>query len=158
MNIDDEFPSKYLKASDLKGRTTTVRIREIVRETVGQDSRIVFYFSGKDKGMICNRTNAMTLSEAWGAETNNWLGGEIEIFSTKVPYQGKLTDGLRVRPMPNRAAAPASTVRMAPNARDRAMAEHPNAPVEYASDQPAPTRGAPVSVGYEDPFNDDVPF
>lgn len=113
MNINDQFESKYLKASDLQGRTVKAKIRDVTTETLGDDSKIVLYFAGKQKGMVCNRTNAMTLAEKWGPETDNWRGGEIEIFSMKVPFQGKLTDGLRVRPLA--AARPHTTTNMAPN-------------------------------------------
>lgn len=104
MNVFDQFPSRYLKAGDLQGRTIRAKIANVVTEVIGNDSKMVIYFVGKEKGAVCNRTNAMTLAEAWGPDTDNWIGGDIEIFSTKVPFQGKLTDSLRVRPLPTHQA------------------------------------------------------
>lgn len=99
MNINDQFESKYLKSLDLQGRTVRAKISDVASEKVGDDFKIVVHFVGKQKGMICNRTNSMTLAEVWGPETDNWIGGNVEIFSMKVPFQGKLTDGLRLRPL-----------------------------------------------------------
>lgn len=106
MNVNDAFPSNYLKSSDLQGRAIRVKIREVAYETIGNsgDNKIVLHFQGKNKGMICNRTNCMTITEMWGPETDNWIGGELELFSTKVPFQGKLTDAIRVRPIATNAA------------------------------------------------------
>jgi len=103
MLVTEAFPSKYLKSADLQGRTIRAKISNVLTETIGNDQKLILYFVGKEKGMVCNRTNGMTLAEVWGPETDNWAGADIEIFSMKVPFQGKLTDSLRVRPL---AAAP----------------------------------------------------
>lgn len=106
MNIYDQFPSKYLKAGDLQGRSVRAKVANVVTEILGNDSKLVVYFAGKEKGMVCNRTNAMTMADSWGPDTDNWIGGDIEIFSMKVPFQGKLTDSLRVRPLPTAPMKP----------------------------------------------------
>jgi hypothetical protein len=160
MNINDQFESKYLKSSDLQGRSVRAKLLNVVSEKVGDDTKIVLYFVGKQKGMICNRTNSMTLAEVWGPETDNWVGGDLEIFSMKVPFQGKLTDGLRVRPMPNRQVAPQQQ-RAAPQAsHQRGMSnprddwQNPPAPPPQPQ-QPAPA----MAGGDDDPFADsDIPF
>lgn len=149
MNINETFTSNYIKASDLQGRRVQVRVRDVRNEVVGEQSKIVLYFQGKDKGFICNRTNCLTIAEAWGPETDNWIGGALEMFSMKVPYQGKLVDGLRVRPLQARQQKPASppqgSPRVAPNARD--------------DWQEPPSQPAPAMAGGDDPFDDsEVPF
>ncbi len=136
MNIYDQFPSKYLKAGDLQGRSVKAKIGNVVSEILGNDNKLIIYFAGKEKGMVCNRTNAMTLAEAWGPDTDNWTGGDIEIFSTKVPFQGKLTDSLRVRPLPTQAVK-------APQARAAA---------------PAPSAPAPASQDEYGAVDEDIPF
>jgi hypothetical protein len=139
MNIYDQFPSKYLKAGDLQGRSIKAKVGNIVQEILGNDTKMVIYFANKEKGMVCNRTNAMTLAEAWGPDTDNWIGGDIEIFSTKVPFQGKLTDSLRVRPI---VATPAVRP-IAP--RQTAPANQPLAP-------------PPASEADYGAIDDDIPF
>ncbi len=136
MNIYDQFPSKYLKAGDLQGRSVKAKVGNVVTEILGNDNKLVIYFAGKEKGMVCNRTNAMTLAEAWGPDTDNWTGGDIEIFSTKVPFQGKLTDSLRVRPLPTQQGK-------APQARPAA---------------PAPSAPPPASQDDYGAVDEDIPF
>jgi hypothetical protein len=50
------------------------------------------------------------------AQTDQWIGADIEVFAMKVDFQGRMVDGLRVR-VPRQAPARAS---VAPNARARA--------------------------------------
>ena len=50
MKVSEEFPSKYLKASDLNGKQVKVTISHVTREAVGDDDRLVAYFEGKKKG------------------------------------------------------------------------------------------------------------
>ena len=137
-NINEAFPSKFLKASDLQGRTVTVVIERVEFEPVGQDRQMkpVVYFEGKDKGMVLNKTNAMTIAQMFGPETDNWNGGTIEVFPAFVDYQGKQVQGLRVR-MPVQQQAPAARPAAAPPR------------------QPAP---ADAGGGYDNGFDDDIPF
>lgn len=97
VNINEAFPSKYLKASDLQGEIVKVKIRDAVIEELGSDRRLVLYFAGKEKGLVTNKTNAMTIGEAFGIDTDDWAGKVIELFSMKVEFNGRMVDGLRVR-------------------------------------------------------------
>ena len=159
MNINDAFASKYLKAADLQGRSVRVKIQDVVTEKVGDDLKFVLYFVGKQKGMICNRTNGMTIGEVFGPETDNWRGGEIELFSMKVPFQGKLTDALRVRPLIARQAPAQRPVQMAPNARDRAMVGQDHGQDDgYRGDDVAPAASQPASRPQYEELDDEIPF
>lgn len=115
-SIHDEFPSKYLKASDLQGDAVKVKIREVVRETVGTDTKPIMYFMGKEKGLVLNKTNALTIADAYGPDYEQWGGAIIELFAMKVEFQGRMVDGLRIR-VPKQK--PAQPVAVAPNARQR---------------------------------------
>lgn len=123
MNVNEQFPSLYLKSSDLNGQMVKVQISDVKSEEIGTDRKMIMYFVGKQKGMVLNKTNAKTLAEQFGDETDNWVGAQIEVFSMKVDYQGRMVDGLRVRipPQPRKPAArtaePAAN-RFAGNARD----------------------------------------
>jgi hypothetical protein len=116
MKISSAFPSKYLKADDLQGRTVTVIIKTVVMEDFDDGEKPILYFSGKDKGMALNKTNATTLAQAFGDDTDGWRGGEVELYAIDTEYQGKPTKGLRVRIKPvrrdmedDRAPAPVIT-------------------------------------------------
>ena len=63
MNINDAFPSKYLKASDLQGRNHSVTIANVVTEDIGKgEEKLIIYFQGHKKGMVLNKTNANNLA------------------------------------------------------------------------------------------------
>ena len=159
MNIDTSFPSKYLKAADLQGRNIAVQISGVQMEDVGSDDKPerkpVVYFSGAKKGLVLNKTNALTISEVFGPETDNWLGVKVQLFATRVPFQGRMVDAIRLtvpREPPAGAAKPAAA-----------------APPPVAHPAPAPagdTFGpAPLGGGGEtapafgnDGLNDDIPF
>ena len=101
MNITTSFPSKYLKAADLQGRTVEVRIDRVVLESVGQgndaEEKPVIYFQGKEKGIVLNKVNSSTISSAYGDETDNWSGQPLSIYPDKTSFKGEIVDCLRVR-------------------------------------------------------------
>jgi len=49
MDINAAFPSKYLKAADLQSKHVGVVIDGIQMEDLGDDSKPVLYFKGKQK-------------------------------------------------------------------------------------------------------------
>mgnify|MGYP001581960348 CR=1 FL=1 len=135
MNINDQFPSKYLKASDLKGREVTVTIARIEMEALaqGEKPKPVLYFVGKEKGVVMNKTNAMNLAAGYGPETEDWLNMPVVLFPVWTDFQGKSVEAIRIRP------APRQPVQRQP-----------------ASADPRPT--PPVQTATEDNFDDAVPF
>ncbi len=100
MNINNAFPSDYLKASDLQGRKIKVVIDRVEMKKLGDDTKPVVYFQGKEKGMALNRTNGMTIAAVYGPETAGWTGKPIYLYSAKVPFQGQMVDSLRVEVVP----------------------------------------------------------
>lgn len=101
MNITTAFPSKYLKASDLQGRSVEVTIATIVMEEIGQgddkQEKPVIYFVGKEKGIICNVINGKMIAESYGDETDDWVGQLVEIYPDKTSFKGDIVDCIRVR-------------------------------------------------------------
>ena len=65
------------------------------------EHRPFIYFRGASKPLVCNATNAETISGMAGSEdTERWLGIRITLFQTKVKSKGgKPVMGIRVRPM-----------------------------------------------------------
>lgn len=106
MNVNDAFPSKYLRASDIANATPTVTIANVTMESVGEDRRIVVYFVGKDKGLVLNKTNANAIADILGSDdTDNWLEGRIKLVTAKVDYQGKRVAAIRIEEPAQAAAA-----------------------------------------------------
>jgi len=98
MNINEAYPSKYLKAEDLQGREVNVQIDHVRMEKVGNDDKPALYFRGKQKGIVLNKTNAKNIATAYGADTNNWPGQPVTLFPAWVDYQGNSVQAIRVRP------------------------------------------------------------
>lgn len=98
MELATIFPSKYIKAADLQGREPTVVIARAEIEKLGDDSKLVLYFQGKQKGLVTNRTNADRIAYLYGTNTDLWIGKEIVLFTELVSFQGKTTEAVRVRP------------------------------------------------------------
>jgi hypothetical protein len=106
MNVNEIFPSNYLKAADLKGAQPRVTIATVVMETLGQGAdaqqRPVIYFEGQEKGLVANKTNMNAIATVFGDETDDWAGAEIVLYETMVDYQGKTTPAIRVKIPPRK--------------------------------------------------------
>ena len=99
MKLSKAFPSKYLKADDLQGRRVSVVIESSDMEDIGGDGgeKLVLRFVGKDKGLVCNMTNANMIAEIIGSEaTDDWSGQKIVLYATKVDFQGKRVSAIRI--------------------------------------------------------------
>jgi hypothetical protein len=109
-NINDAFPSNFLKASDLGGKEVIVTIREVKFEAVGREREMkaVVYFEGKEKGIVLNKTNAKKIIEISGAAmTEEWPGTKVKIYPTETEFGGETVDCIRVKPVGKAAPRPA---------------------------------------------------
>lgn len=101
MNINNAFPSKWLKSGDIGDDDMVLTIRAVEIEEVGQgddaEHKPVVYFNETEKGMVLNKTNADAISKLHGPETDGWVGKAIALFATEVDFAGKQTLALRVR-------------------------------------------------------------
>jgi hypothetical protein len=107
-NINDAFPSKYLKASDLNGSEPVVTIDRVDFEPVGRDREMkaVLYFAGKQKGLVLNKTNANKITEITGsAITEEWHGACVRLYSAEATFGGDTYDVVRVKPVAKPAMA-----------------------------------------------------
>jgi len=111
----DAFPSKYLKAADLDDThaVATIKLAEL-EQVKGFDgkpqSKVIVYFAKKYKPLILNRVNFDSISDiADSGETDDWGGTRIELYTTPVTFNGKTTDGIRIRKPNANAAKPRKT-------------------------------------------------
>jgi hypothetical protein len=113
---DEFFPSRYLKAADLKGKPVVVEIEEARIETFetggGEARKTVLHFrGGRVKPLPLNMTNWDAVADVAGDDTEDWRRHRIEVFPTTTEMKGKIVDCVRIRPpaqreMPPPAAAP----------------------------------------------------
>lgn len=106
MNINEQFPSKYLKAADLQGRSVTVKMARVEQEKIGDDMKLILYFQGKERGVVLNKTNANNIAAIYGGETEDWYGKEITLVEAMVDFQGKSVPAIRMRAPARRAPPP----------------------------------------------------
>ncbi len=102
MRISEAFPSNFLKAQDLNGRTVKAVIAGVeLQDVAGQgnknDHKPVVSFKDKSKGLVLNKTNSAILAETLGDETSTWTGKEIELICSQTQFQGRLVPCIRVR-------------------------------------------------------------
>jgi hypothetical protein len=100
VNINQAFPSKYIKASDLKDQTHVVKIADVKIEEVGQnkETKPVAYFEGKPKGMVLNKTNSRKIASLAGSpETEDWVGVEVAIYPTETEFGGESVECIRIK-------------------------------------------------------------
>lgn len=110
-NMNDIFPSKFLKAHDLRARPWTLTIARVEFEQMGRtrETLPVVYFRGKAKGLKLNKTNAVAIAAAAGsAQTEAWPGVAVTIYATVADFGGQSYPVVRVRaPQASPQASPA---------------------------------------------------
>lgn len=124
MNINEAFPSNYLKSSDLRGGSPTVTMSHVTTEKLGDDQKLVLYFQGKEKGMVLNKTNANNIATIYGPETEGWNGKKVTLAVAWVDFQGRSVEAIRVRPPAYQEPASSQQVRQnMPSSQNRDMAD-----------------------------------
>ncbi len=100
VTIDEMFPSKYLRAADLPRKGMTLTIDAVEPEKLGNDDKWVLYFVGdEERGLVLNKTNALTIADAYGKNTAEWTAQKIHLRKEKVAFQGGRVDAIRVAPI-----------------------------------------------------------
>jgi hypothetical protein len=72
--------------------------KQVIDEvTIGQfDKPVLKFRSGLQ--FSANVTNVGTLIEAFGEDSDDWLGQTIELYKGQLKYKGETKDGVLVRP------------------------------------------------------------
>jgi hypothetical protein len=102
-NIDNEFPSKYLKASDFDEDGTVMTIASYARETIknregAMEAKPILYFRGNDKGLILNKTNAAKLTKLFqSADTDDWIDQPVKLYATEVQFGADQVQAIRIK-------------------------------------------------------------
>lgn len=95
--LNEIFSGDYLKAEDLQNRNVRVRIERVTVKDFDDGKKLILHFEGKDKCLVCNKTNASIIEEVLGSnDTDDWEGKPITLITKKVEFQGKLVPAIRV--------------------------------------------------------------
>jgi hypothetical protein len=105
-NIDDYYPSKFLRASDLKGKEITVTIDRVEAEEFEQDGvkrpkPVVHFRNNGLKALVLNKTNSTRIATALGnKDTDAWTGKQVRLFPDMEEFKGQVHEVVRVRRAP----------------------------------------------------------
>ena len=96
------FPSEYLSAKDIQAagpqRVTISSVTsEQVRSDNGMEDKWVLSFDGCRKRLILNVTNNNACIDAFGYESNEWVGQVVTLITIDVQFGGKMVLGLRIK-------------------------------------------------------------
>lgn len=97
------FDSEYVGSWDLQGNDATVTIAKVTAgSVVGESGRKakkpIIFFENRDKGLLCNKTNAKTIAAMYGNDTREWVGKRITLFPTQTQMGNETKDCIRIRP------------------------------------------------------------
>lgn len=113
--VKDMIQSKYLAKADfdedqvctIKG----VKQENLAKDDQAEELRWVLYFRDAPvpKGMVMNVTTIRVLEQAFGGDTDHWVGNKVVVYvDPNVSFGGKVVGGLRLRIHKEKAAPKAS--------------------------------------------------
>jgi hypothetical protein len=97
--------SEYLRADDWAGKSQRVIIAAVDDVEFERGLKPVLTLKGLDKKLVVNATNFDILMDAFGNNTDKWVGHSIVLEGTKISFKGKRVDSVRVS-VPKQAAKP----------------------------------------------------
>jgi len=109
-SYDALYGSRFLAATDLKTPVSAV-IDRIEQKTFARDGgparrKAILHFRNKTKGVVLNKTNAITLSSAFGKDFSAWIGKSVTIKPENTTFSGKVVMALRLYPAQGAASHP----------------------------------------------------
>lgn len=98
MNINEAFPSNWIKAHDLSGDTpVTISGFKLGAYDDGKPAPSLSFTEMPGKWLGVNKTNSKVIAKLHGDDTDGWKGKRITLYPTEVEYQGEMIMGVRVR-------------------------------------------------------------
>lgn len=105
-NINDFYPSNYLRAADLRGKEVDVTIDRVTAEEFEDEGQkrkkpVVHFRNNGIKPLVTNKTNALLLATACGSEDcDTWSGKQVRLYAELVSFKGKVSEAV---PHPRRS-------------------------------------------------------
>jgi len=89
MKISDVFPRRFVTAEDLEKDVPCFMDKVVMEKVFNPGTREeadhpILYVNGGKKGILLNKTNARTISDEYGDETDTWKGKPIVLYSCEV--------------------------------------------------------------------------
>jgi hypothetical protein len=104
VNLDEMFPSRYVRGQDLQGRAVNVTINRIQPEKMRPNpqspelQKFVLYTSEGKKGVVLSKTLASQIAEILGSdESDDWIGKKVTFFPVPMIVAGVRRVAIRAR-------------------------------------------------------------
>jgi hypothetical protein len=109
VNLNDMYPSRFLKSADFKDEETKIFTIDNVRlETLGQgddkETKPIVSFVETDKEFVLNKTNATTIAKNLTDDTDAWVGKRVALHVVDVQMRGEMVPAIRVKTKQPQAA------------------------------------------------------
>lgn len=130
--VSEMIQSKFLRKEDFD-EDRVLTIKGLRLEDMPGDSgeqKWVLYFREEPKGMALNVTTIRVLEQAYGDDSDHWVGNKVKVYvDPNVSFGGKIVGGLRLR-----------------------------TPKVVTKPTPAPPPPTAAQQATADEFSDDIPF
>jgi hypothetical protein len=110
--VKDMIQSKYLRKEDFEDEAICtikgVKQENLAKDDQPEEMRWVLYFRDAPvpKGMVMNITTIRVLEQAFGGDTDHWIGNKVTVYvDPNVSFGGKVVGGLRLR-IPKQSKTP----------------------------------------------------
>lgn len=107
MDVSRFMGGNWLRHTDLPAPTQVWTIRTVGQQMLGNDSKIVVNFNEHAKGLGLNKTNLRAIADAFGVNSDVWVGKSLEVYKDVTQFQGQTTPCIRVRVPAQQPGAPA---------------------------------------------------
>jgi site-specific DNA-methyltransferase (adenine-specific) len=130
MNMN-KFRTGYQRAEDLEPDVVSERVVAEVERVEFDDgvTKAVIHFENAEQSVVRNQTWLSTMIEAFGPNSDNWIGQTIRVQRGTTPYSGKVVPAIVI--VPPEQAPKITAQKSAPQiARDKATIESGRSPDE----------------------------
>lgn len=99
------FDRDYIGAWDLPdGRDAVVVISKVEAAVLNngktKNKKPIIFMNGKEKGLVCNKTNARAIAAMYGNDVTKWVGKPIALYKTTTQVGNEIVDCIRIRNTP----------------------------------------------------------
>ena len=98
-DIMSMFKGTYLKAADIAdSQPLKLTMTEVKAESIGdkKETKAILYFTGREQGLVLNKTNSQTIANLYGNNPTKWTGKEVVLVVRIVEFSGNTVPAIRV--------------------------------------------------------------
>ena len=93
-----QIPTKYMNATSFSGEKVFT-IAEIKLEKLRDKDKYVLYFQEDTIGLPLNVTNLKALINAYGNDTDNWIGKKVRLKTATIIFNAQQKNTIIIEPL-----------------------------------------------------------